>query len=104
MFADLSPVPAIRRPDLLPPSVLAAVAEFVPMAQVFGVDPAHADTETLCQVHDLPLNVMANAVVVLGRRGGEERIACCMTPVSYTHLDVYKRQQTWGASWWRQST
>ena len=58
VFADLSPVPAIRRPDLLPPSVLAAVAEFVPMAQVFGVDPAHADTETLCQVHDLPLNCL----------------------------------------------
>jgi prolyl-tRNA editing enzyme YbaK/EbsC (Cys-tRNA(Pro) deacylase) len=67
--------------------VLAAVAEFVPMAQVFGVDPAHADTETLCQVHDLPLNVMANAVVVLGRRGGEERIACCMT-LAHRRVDV----------------
>ncbi len=79
MFGKLSPVPALERPDLLPEPVLAAIRDHVPSAQVFPVDPAHADTETLCRVYDLPLDAMANAVLVLGRRGGEERRACCMT-------------------------
>jgi prolyl-tRNA editing enzyme YbaK/EbsC (Cys-tRNA(Pro) deacylase) len=87
MFAKLSPVPATQRPDLLPPAVLAAVREYVPSAQVFEVDPAHADTETLCQVYDLPMEVMANAVLVVGRRGGEERQACCLT-LAHRRVDV----------------
>jgi prolyl-tRNA editing enzyme YbaK/EbsC (Cys-tRNA(Pro) deacylase) len=87
MFGKLNPVPALDRPDLLPPSVYAAVREYVPTAQVFPVDPAHADTETLCRVYDLPMNVMANAVLVLGRRGGEDRYACCMT-LAHRRVDV----------------
>lgn len=87
MFAKLSPVPATQRPDLLPPAVLAAIREYVPATEVFEVDPAHADTETLCQVHDLPLEVMANAVLVLGRRGGEDRYACCLT-LAHRRVDV----------------
>lgn len=87
MFGKLNPVPALDRPDLLPPSVYAAVRECVPTAQVFPVDSAHADTETLCRVYDLPMNVMANAVLVLGRRGGEDRYACCMT-LAHRRVDV----------------
>ena len=73
MFGKLSPVPALDRPDLLSAAVYAAVRDHVPDAQVFEIDPDHADTETLCRVYDLPMDVMANAVLVLGRRGGEER-------------------------------
>ncbi len=87
MFAKLSPVPAIQRTDLLPPAVIAAVRDHVPSAQVFEVDPAHADTETLCQVYGLPMDVMANAVLVLGRRGGEDRKACCLT-LAHRRVDV----------------
>ena len=87
MFAKLNPVPATDRPDLLPAAVLDAVRTHVPSAQVFEVDPAHADTETLCEVYDLPLDVMANAVLVLGRRSGEDRYACCMT-LAHRRVDV----------------
>lgn len=87
MFTKLNPVPARSRPDLLPEPVLAAVRDHVPMAEVFEIDPAHADTQTLCEVYDLPLEVMANAVLVLGRRAGEERHACCMT-LAHRRVDV----------------
>ena len=87
MFAKLNPGPATERPDLLPAAVLDAVRAHVPSAQVFEVDPAHADTETLCAVYDLPMEVMANAVLVLGTRGGENRYACCMT-LAHRRVDV----------------
>lgn len=86
MFAKLNPVLATERPDLLPPAVYAALA-YVPQALVFEVDPTHADTETLCRVYDLPMEVMANAVLVLGRRAGDERQACCMT-LAHRRVDV----------------
>jgi prolyl-tRNA editing enzyme YbaK/EbsC (Cys-tRNA(Pro) deacylase) len=87
VFAKLNPVPALERPDLLPAALIEAVRDYVPSAQVFEVDPAHADTETLCQVYDLPMDVMANAVLVLGRRGGDDRYACCMT-LAHRRVDV----------------
>lgn len=87
MFGKLNPVAALDRPDLLPEAVLAAVRDRVPSAQVIEIDPAHSDTETLCRVYDLPLEAMANAVLVLGRRAGEERRACCMT-LAHRRVDV----------------
>jgi len=87
MFGELNPVPALDRPDLLPAAVYVAVRDHVPTAQVFEIDPDHADTETLCRVYDLPMDVMANAVLVLGRRAGEERYACCMT-LAHRRVDV----------------
>ena len=87
MFARLAPVPVLDRPDLVTASVREAVRAFVPEAQVFEIDPEHADTETLCSVYDLPLDVMANAVLVLGRRGDDERRACCMT-LAHRRVDV----------------
>ena len=87
MFGTLTLVPALDRPDLLSATVYAAVRDHVPDAQVFEIDPDHADTETLCAVYDLPMEAMANAVLVLGRRGGEERYACCMT-LAHRRVDV----------------
>ena len=87
MFAKLTPVPALTRPDLLPEAVLACVRDYVPDAQVFEIDADHADTETLCEVYDLPMEVMANAVLVLGRRGGDDRRACCLT-LAHRRVDV----------------
>lgn len=87
MFARLKPQPALDRDDLLPPAVLAAVREYVPEALVFEIDPAHSDTETLCEVYDLPMDVMGNAVLVSGRRDGTERRACCLT-LAHRRVDV----------------
>jgi prolyl-tRNA editing enzyme YbaK/EbsC (Cys-tRNA(Pro) deacylase) len=77
MFSELNPVPAGTRPDLVAEATLAAL-QYVPQAQVFEIDPAHSDTETLCAVYHLPLEVMGNAVLVLGKREGQQRQACCM--------------------------
>ncbi|PFG18351.1 prolyl-tRNA editing enzyme YbaK/EbsC (Cys-tRNA(Pro) deacylase) [Propionicimonas paludicola] len=87
MFARLKPQPAIDRPDLLPPAVIAAVRAYLPEALVFEIDPAHSDTETLCAVYDLPMDVMGNAVLVSGRRDGTERRACCLT-LAHRRVDV----------------
>ena len=87
MFGKLAPVPALDRPDLLPASVREAVRAFVPEAEVFEIDPEHADTETLCAFYDLPMEAMANAVLVLGRRGDAEKRACCMT-LAHRRVDV----------------
>ena len=86
MFAKLHAVRALDHPVLVPPAVFAALP-LVPSAQVFTIDPEHADTETLARVYDLPMEIMANAVLVQGRRGGEERQACCMT-LAHRRVDV----------------
>ncbi|MDR1711214.1 MAG: hypothetical protein LBR58_05090 [Propionibacteriaceae bacterium] len=86
MFSKLNPVAASERPDLLAPSTLAALS-YVPSAQVFEIDPALADTETLCAEYGYPLDVMGNAVLVLGKREGQQRQACAMT-LAHRRLDV----------------
>lgn len=87
MFERLHPQPALDRDDLLPPAVIAAIRAHVPDALVFEIDPAHSDTETLCQIYDLPMDVMGNAVLVSGRRDGVERRACCLT-LAHRRVDV----------------
>lgn len=86
VFDKLAAVPALDHPELLPPVVFAALRH-VPSALVFTIDPEHADTETLARVHGLPMEIMANAVLVQGRRGGDERQACCMT-LAHRRVDV----------------
>jgi len=76
-FDVFSPVLAADRPDLMAPPVRDAL-KFVPEALVFEIDPALADTETLCTTYSLPLDPMGNAVLVTGRRNGEDRRCCCM--------------------------
>ncbi len=77
-FAIFNPVPAETRPELLAPATLTAL-QHLPGALVFEIDPAHSDTQTLCQVYDMPLDIMANAVLAMGKREGQSRYACCMT-------------------------
>ena len=86
VFAKLAAVRALDHPELLPPVVYEAL-RYVPSARVFTIDPEHADTETLARVHDLPMEIMANAVLVQGRRAGDERQACCMT-LAHRRVDV----------------
>ncbi len=82
----LDTAPALERPDLLAPSVVAALAA-VPDALVAEIDPDLADTAALCAAYDLPLTTSANCVVVTGRRAGEERHAACVVLAS-TRADV----------------
>ena len=57
---------------------------------VTEIDPDHADTATLNELHGLPPEASANCVLVAGKRGDEERVAACVVPAS-TFADVNKR-------------
>jgi prolyl-tRNA editing enzyme YbaK/EbsC (Cys-tRNA(Pro) deacylase) len=80
---------ARERPDLLGPSVAAALAswEHGDRVAVVEIDPELADTATLNATYDLPPDASANCVVVMGRRGGEERVAACVVRAD-TRADV----------------
>ena len=85
-FGSLNPVPAAEHPELVAPSVAAALP-FVPECLVAPIDPAFADTEALCAEYDLPLAWSVNAVVVKGVRAGVEKFVVCMTP-AHKRVDV----------------
>ena len=86
MFEKLPLAPAASRPDLLTPSVLAGLA-LVPQAMVFEIDPSVSDTAAFCAAYDLPMDVMANAVLAGGKRAGVTRQACCLT-LAHRRVDV----------------
>jgi prolyl-tRNA editing enzyme YbaK/EbsC (Cys-tRNA(Pro) deacylase) len=85
----LETVPALDRPDLLAPSVAAALASWPHAAEVgvVEIDPAIADTAALSETYDLGLDTGANCVVVGGRRDGVERVAACLVRAD-TRADV----------------
>lgn len=91
--------PAADRADLLAPPVTAALLH-VNGAEVAEIDPDLADTAALVAAYDdVTLAESANCVVVLGRRGGVERLAACLVlatsrvdvnGIVRRHLDVRK--------------
>lgn len=91
---DLVTAPALTRPDLLAASTRDAVrllasrdpaaAERVLVAEI---DPDLADTTALTQAYGLDLHASANCVLVVGRRGGDERLAGCVVRAT-TRADV----------------
>ncbi len=85
----LSSVPALDRLDLLAAPVANALRGWPESAGVgvVEIDPDLADTAALCAAADLPLEASANCVVVMGRRGGEERIVACVVAAD-TRADV----------------
>ena len=85
-FPQLPSVPALERLHLLAPPV-AGVVGSVDQARVAEIDPDLADTAALCEATGLPPQVSANCVVVLGRRGEQERFAACVVLAS-TRDDV----------------
>ena len=96
-LGDLSWEPALERPDLLAPAVLAALRAWAAtdprvaaQVAVTEIDPEHADTATLNEVHALPPEASANCVVVAGRRGEDERVAACVVRAT-TFADVNNR-------------
>ncbi|MET0838084.1 MAG: YbaK/EbsC family protein [Marmoricola sp.] len=81
--------PALERPELMGAPVLEALAgwkhgEHVLVAEI---DPELADTAAMTEAYDVPLEASANCVVVMGRRGGEERTAACVVRAD-TRADV----------------
>lgn len=89
MLGRLTTVPALDRPDLLAPPVAAALGGWPGAArvEVAAIDPSLADTAAFCGAYDVAEEDSANCVVVLGRRGGEERWAACVV-LATTRADV----------------
>lgn len=86
IFAHLSLVSAAAHPELVATPVAAALI-YTPSAEVFTIDPEHADTAELCAAYNLPAATMANCVVVNGRRGDVEKTVACLALAS-TRVDV----------------
>ncbi len=88
-IGSLESLPALARPDLLAPTVAAALAAWPHGAEVavVEIDPDLADTAALTEAYDLPMAASANCVVVAGRRAGEERVAACVVRAD-TRADV----------------
>jgi len=80
---------AVKRPDLLAPSVLAALAGWPAGGQVEvgEIDAELADTAAFCEAYGVTLEESANCVVVAGKREGDIRYAACMV-LATTRADV----------------
>jgi prolyl-tRNA editing enzyme YbaK/EbsC (Cys-tRNA(Pro) deacylase) len=82
-------VAATGRTDLLAEPVAKALTDWhrAEEAGVIEIDPDLADTATLSEAYDLPMEASGNCVVVMGRRDGEERFAACVVRAD-TRADV----------------
>ncbi|HKD96986.1 MAG TPA: YbaK/EbsC family protein [Micromonosporaceae bacterium] len=91
-MGKLETVPARGRADLLAAPVLAALGSWrattdVDDVRVAPIDPALADTAAFCAAYDVPPELSANCVIVVGKREGETRFAACMV-LATTRADV----------------
>lgn len=96
-LGSLAWAPALDHPELLADPVRAALTGWAAtdprvasLVAVTEIDPDHAETATLNELHDLPPQASANCVLVAGKRAEEERIAACVVPAT-TFADVNKR-------------
>ena len=96
-LGDLAWAPALEHLDLVAPPIAVALRSWsaaddrvAAEVAVAAIDPDHADTATLNEVHDLPPETSANCVVVAGRRGDVERVAACVVTAT-TRADVNNR-------------
>ncbi|GAA3003961.1 YbaK/EbsC family protein [Actinokineospora diospyrosa] len=84
----LTVLPAAEHPELLADPVAKALAALAAdRVGVAEIDPELADTAAFCEHYGSPLGASANCVVVLGKRGGEERLAACLV-LATTRADV----------------
>lgn len=89
-LTDIDAVLAREHAELVAPPVAAALEKLGAVAdtvRVFEIDPAIADTATLCEAMQQPMDVMANCVIVTGRRGEVTRHAACLV-LATTRADV----------------
>lgn len=92
VLGTLPLVPYRERPDLLADpvrAVLDADPRLAETAYVVAIDPDLADTAALTEAYALPDEASANCVVVLGRRGEDERLAACVA-LADSRVDVNK--------------
>ncbi|GGK74988.1 YbaK/EbsC family protein [Ornithinimicrobium pekingense] len=87
-------VPALERPDLLAAPVrraLEGMAQQGPVdvagVKVAEIDPDLADTAALVEASGMPMDDMANCIVISGQRAGEERV-CAALVLGTTRADV----------------
>jgi prolyl-tRNA editing enzyme YbaK/EbsC (Cys-tRNA(Pro) deacylase) len=85
----LSSVPASQRPDLLAQPTLEMLErhELLERVGVVEIDPDASDTAATQQAFGLDPDMLANCVVVGGKREGTERLAACVV-LSTTRADV----------------
>ena len=85
----MTSVPASSRPDLVGEATLTALDRLglTDVVGVVEVDPDLSDTALTQEAYDLPIESLANCVIVAGRREGVERVAACMVLAS-TRADV----------------
>jgi len=76
----LTSTPAEARPDLLAPAVLAELVatRLGGDIGVVEIDPTLSDTAQTRASYDVPIEALANCVVVAGRRAWAERVAGCV--------------------------
>ncbi len=88
-LGTLSGVPASTRPDLLAETTRAALedAGLLDDVGVAEIDPAVSDTAATRAEFGLEPDVLANCVVVGGKREGTERLAACVV-LATTRADV----------------
>lgn len=88
-FGTLTLQPALDHPALLGDPVRTALEAWEHAAEVLvtEIDPGLADTAAMTEAYDVPLDASANCVVVMGKRGGEERTAGCVVRAD-TRADV----------------
>ena len=85
----LTSVPAGSAPELVGSPTLAALERhgLLDDVGVVKVDPDLSDTVRTQEAYDLPLEALANCVVVAGKREGVEKVAACMV-LATTRADV----------------
>jgi len=88
-FGALSLSPALDHSDLLGAPVRAALGSWEHAGDVLvsAIDPGLAETAAMTEAYDVPMEASANCVVVMGKRGGEERSAACVVRAD-TRADV----------------
>ncbi len=89
-LGTLSTVPASLRPDLLAGPTQTALTQTGRLLESVGVveiDPAVSDTAATQQEYGLQPDMLANCVVVGGKREGAERFAACVV-LATTRADV----------------
>ncbi|HEY9870701.1 MAG TPA: YbaK/EbsC family protein [Candidatus Obscuribacterales bacterium] len=76
-------------PDILHPSVRAAIESYGISCRTLACDPALADTAAYCEHYGFAPDVAANAIVVIGKTS-PPRYACCLV-LATCKLDVNKK-------------
>jgi prolyl-tRNA editing enzyme YbaK/EbsC (Cys-tRNA(Pro) deacylase) len=81
--------PVSERPDLVAPSVWATLSTLglTDVVGVVEIDPDLSDTAATREAYQLESESLANCVIVVGKREGQERTAACVVSAA-TRADI----------------